>query len=103
MDPARFVFPDETGIVAPLVLDGPMTGPGFRAYAEEFLAPALVPGDVVVLDNLAAHKVGAHEPRNRFSRRGALRSMRTADDQTLLSSWRGSTFFFQQPDMGNAG
>jgi transposase len=47
----------QTGIVAPLVLDGPMTGPAFRAYLEQFLAPALVPGDVVVLDNLAAHRV----------------------------------------------
>jgi transposase len=97
MDPARFVFLDETGtatnmarrygrspagarlvaavphghwrtttfvaglrqsgIVAPLVLDGPMTGAAFRAYVEQFLAPALKPGDVVVLDNLAAHRV----------------------------------------------
>jgi transposase len=47
----------QTGIVAPLVLDGPMTGPAFRAYLEQFLAPALVLGDVVVLDNLAAHRV----------------------------------------------
>jgi transposase len=47
----------QTGIVAPLVLDGPMTGLAFRAYVEQFLAPALAPGDVVVLDNLAAHKV----------------------------------------------
>jgi len=47
----------QTGIVAPLVLDGPMTGPAFRAYVEQFLAPALAPGDVVVLDNLAAHRV----------------------------------------------
>jgi transposase len=97
MDPARFVFLDETGastnmvrrtgwgergkrlvdavphghwktttfvaglrrsgIVAPLVLDGPMTGPVFRAYVEQMLAPALAPGDVVVMDNLAPHKV----------------------------------------------
>jgi transposase len=97
MDPARFIFLDETatatnmarrygrspcgarlvaavpqrhwttttfiaglrqgGIVAPLVLDGPMTGPAFRAYVEQFLAPALSPGAVVVLDHLAAHKV----------------------------------------------
>jgi transposase len=47
----------QTGIVAPLVLDGPMTGFAFRAYVEQFLTPALAPGDVVVLDNLAAHKV----------------------------------------------
>jgi transposase len=47
----------QSGIVAPLVLDGPITGAAFRAYVAQFLAPALQPGDVVVLDNLAAHKV----------------------------------------------
>ena len=46
-----------SGIVAPLVLDGAMTGPAFRAYVEQLLVPALTPGDVVVMDNLAAHKV----------------------------------------------
>ena len=45
------------GITAPLVLDGPMTGNAFRAYVEQFLVPTLSPGDVVVMDNLAAHKV----------------------------------------------
>jgi len=85
MDPARFVFLDETGIttkmtrlygraspgerlvstvphghwrlttfiaglcqsevVAPLVLDGAMTGAAFRAYAEQAPAPVLKPGD----------------------------------------------------------
>ena len=46
-----------SGIIAPLVLDGPMTGEVFRAYVRQFLAPELKPGDVVVLDNLPAHKV----------------------------------------------
>ena len=45
------------GLIAPLVLDGPMTGEIFRAYVEQMLAPALDPGDVVVMDNLPAHKV----------------------------------------------
>ncbi len=45
------------GIVAPLVLDGAVDGPAFLAYVEQFLAPALRPGDVVVLDNLGSHKV----------------------------------------------
>jgi transposase len=40
-----------------MVLDGPMTGEVFRAYVEQVLVPELQPGDVVVLDNLAAHKV----------------------------------------------
>ena len=34
-----------------------MTGETFRAYVEQFLAPALARGDVVVMDNLPAHKV----------------------------------------------
>jgi transposase len=46
-----------TGLIAPFVLDGPMTGEVFRAYVEQFLAPALIPGAVVVMDNLSAHKV----------------------------------------------
>ena len=46
-----------TGLIAPCVLDGAMTGAVFRAYVEQMLAPALSPGDVVVLANLQAHKV----------------------------------------------
>ena len=34
-----------------------MTSPAFRAYVEQFLALAIAPGDVVALDNPAAHKV----------------------------------------------
>ena len=80
MDPERFVFIDETGAgtntirryswaprserltaAAPLVLDGPMNGSAFFAYVEQFLAPTLRRGDVVVMDNLAAHKVAGVE------------------------------------------
>ncbi len=45
------------GVVAPFVLDRPIAGEVFRAYVEQMLAPALLPGDVVVMDNLPAHKV----------------------------------------------
>ncbi len=48
-------------VVAPLVLDGPMTGAVFRADVEQALVPVLKPGDVVVMDNLAAHKVARIE------------------------------------------
>jgi hypothetical protein len=51
----------ESGIIAPLVVAGPMLGEIFKAYVEQMLAPALSPGDVVVLDNLAAHKVAGVE------------------------------------------
>jgi transposase len=46
------------GMVAPLVLDGPMTGGAFLAYVDQMLVPTLAPGDIVVMDNLPAHKVG---------------------------------------------
>ena len=45
------------GLVAPLVLDGAIDGPAFLAWVEQFLAPALRPGDTVVADNLGSHKV----------------------------------------------
>lgn len=44
------------GMTAPMVLDGPMDGPAFLAYVEQVLVPTLRPGDIVVLDNLPAHK-----------------------------------------------
>jgi len=96
MDPARFVFLDETaasttmirrsgwapvgqrliaavpfghwhtttcvaglrqsGIVAPHLISGPMTRSAFLTYVQEHLAPCLSAGDVVVMDNLSAHK-----------------------------------------------
>jgi transposase len=46
-----------TGMTAPWVLDGAMDGDAFRTYVQHVLAPTLRHGDVVVLDNLPAHKV----------------------------------------------
>lgn len=46
-----------SGFIAPMLLDGPMNGECFRAWVEQMLAPALKPGAIVVMDNLAAHKV----------------------------------------------
>ncbi|MCC8952707.1 IS630 family transposase [Bradyrhizobium sp. Pear77] len=45
------------GLIAPLVLDGPMDGDAFLAYVEQSLAPSLRPGDTVIMDNLPAHRV----------------------------------------------
>lgn len=45
------------GFIAPLTIDGAINGPLFRAWVEQHLAPALQPGDIVVMDNLSSHKV----------------------------------------------
>lgn len=45
-----------SGITAPMTIDGAMDGPAFLAWVEHMLAPALRPGDIVVMDNLPAHK-----------------------------------------------
>ena len=45
------------GLSAPGVFDGAINGARFLAYVEQVLAPSLRAGDVVVMDNLAAHKV----------------------------------------------
>lgn len=44
-------------LTAPGVIDGPMNGNAFLAYVEQILAPTLRPDDIVVMDNLSAHKV----------------------------------------------
>ena len=41
-----------------MVLDGPMDGAAFLAYIEQGLVPELKPGDIVIMDNLPAHKIG---------------------------------------------
>jgi len=45
-----------TGMTAPFVYDGAMNGVVFLAYVEQVLAPTLKPGDIVIMDNLPAHK-----------------------------------------------
>jgi transposase len=44
------------GLVAPFVIDAPMNRIIFDVYVETQLVPVLRPGDVVIMDNLAAHK-----------------------------------------------
>jgi transposase len=45
-----------TGMIAPMVLDGPINGRAFQAYVDQVLVPELKPGDIVIMDNLASHK-----------------------------------------------
>lgn len=44
------------GMTAPFVYDGAMNGIVFLAYVEQVLVPTLKPGDIVIMDNLPAHK-----------------------------------------------
>lgn len=46
-----------TGFVAPLTVEGAITGDIFRAWVQQHLVPTLAPGDIVVMDNLSSHKV----------------------------------------------
>ena len=46
-----------TGLTAPGVFDGAIDGASFLAYIEQILVPTLHPGDIVIADNLSAHKV----------------------------------------------
>jgi transposase len=45
-----------SGMTAPMVVDGAMNGAVFLAYVKTQLVPTLSPGDIVILDNLPAHK-----------------------------------------------
>ena len=58
-----------SGITAPMTFDGAMNGAAFLAYVEQVLAPTLRRGDIVVMDNLPAHKLQA--VREAIERAGA--------------------------------
>ncbi len=59
-----------TGMTAPFVYDGAMNGTAFRAYVEQVLVPTLSAGDIVIMDNLPAHKAAG--VREAINRAGAL-------------------------------
>jgi transposase len=44
------------GVVAPMLLDGPVNSEAFAGYVEKCLVPALEPGDILIMDNLPSHK-----------------------------------------------
>lgn len=45
------------GVVAPMLIDGPINGEVFLDWVENYLCAELRPNDIVILDNLSAHKV----------------------------------------------
>ena len=46
-------------MIAPWVLNGPMNGEAFITYVTRVLVPELLPGNVVITDNLSSHKAPA--------------------------------------------
>lgn len=46
-----------SGITAPMTINGAVDGEVFKVYVERILCPTLSTGDVVIMDNLPAHKV----------------------------------------------
>lgn len=45
------------GLEAPMTVEGATDGEVFSAYVQHVLAPTLKKGDIVIMDNLRAHKV----------------------------------------------
>jgi transposase len=56
------------GMIAPLVIDGPMNSLVFESYITNTLAKEIRPGDLLIMDNLSAHKTAA--VRQALSRSG---------------------------------
>jgi DDE superfamily endonuclease len=44
------------GIGASMIIEGAVNAVAFEAYLEHILVPSLSPGQIVVMDNLSAHK-----------------------------------------------
>ena len=52
-----------SGMTAPMIMDGPMDGEAFLTYVKRVLVPTLAQGDIVIMDNLPAHKVSGVRER----------------------------------------
>ena len=81
------------GTTAPMVLDGAMHGAAFLAYVEKVLVPTLEPGDIVVMDNLSAHRSAAvrerHSPgRGRAPLPAALQPRSQPDQDGAFSKFK---------------
>jgi len=72
------------GITAPWVLDGPMNRDAFLVYLDKVLCPTLQEGDMVVMDNLPAHKGEAVAKLKGSLRKAAERTVDTLWDRIGL-------------------
>jgi transposase len=60
-----------SGLKAPLELEAAITRHDLRAYFEQMHAPALAPGDIVVMDNFGSHKINGVRDAIKGMRRAA--------------------------------
>ena len=60
------------GLLAPGVFDGAIDGAMFLAYVEQVLVPTLQTGDLVIMDNLPAHKVAGARQAIEAARAGLM-------------------------------
>lgn len=54
-----------SGLVAPFIFDGPMTGEAFLVYLDEILIPTLEADDIVIMDNLLLTKLPVSENKSK--------------------------------------
>ena len=94
------------GVTAPFVIDKAMTGELFLAYVRQFLLPTLRKGDIVIMDNLPAHKVdGVAEAIESAEARGSVPAIifprfepdRDAVRQTQSAAAKGQSPQYRQP------
>jgi transposase len=72
------------GTDAPCVFDSPINGASFKAYVEQVLAPALRPGDVVIMDNSPPAGGVRRAPRGSHKGSAIRRAIRAAGARLLF-------------------
>lgn len=78
-----------TGMKATFVREGAMNGDIFQAYVEHVFVPTMSPGDIVVLDNLPAHKVPrAQKGIKQVGARMAVPRTDSSGFTTPVNAWR---------------
>jgi hypothetical protein len=74
------------GLSAPMTVEGAVDGAVFLAYVEQVLTPTLSSGEVVIMDNLGAHKVKGVAPA--IEARGSKIDLLAAIFARFESDWK---------------
>jgi transposase len=85
------------GVAAPWVIDGAVDGDGFLLWVQKVLGPTLQAGDIVVMENLKAHKVkGVEEAITARGARLLYLSPSSPDFNPLELCWAQSKAFLRK-------